>query len=1207
MQTGPRRSIHNETSDSEEVPLVERIAEEILKRQRAGDKPSVEEYCLAYPEHADDLRAFLPALILVEGLKPGSQDGELNHSEPEFPSDLQHDQIGDYRILRELGRGGMGIVYEAEQQSLGRRVALKVLLNRVATDAQAKLRFEREARAAARMHHTNIVPVFEVGSDKDRLFYAMQLILGQSLDLVIDDLRLLRDQRANRIAKITRRDLRQKIAQSLVSGEFPSEQLAPTDCSAIPTSVDTVTAAAGATVSAVLPGNSDICSAEADRPAYYISVARIGQQTADALAYAHARGIIHRDIKPSNLLLDGNGTVWITDFGLAKITDQKLTHTGDILGTLRYMSPERFKGKCDERADVYSLGLTLYELLALSPAFSASDHLLLIEEIAKTSPVSPRVLDAAVPRDLETIVLKSIDKDPRRRYQSAGDLSDDLQRFINDQPIHARRESWSERLVRWARHNRTLAGSMLAFATLLVAATIVSLVAATYYYDLQSQANRTAREKTDLAQQKSILAEEMKGLAETTQRALDIKGNYLYVAHMQMVQQAWNQGAFERMRELLDQHLPMPGAKDRRTFEWYYFDRICRDLDAIPVLDYGNIIAHLSVSPSGKLVALAGDDADIQIFDLQSFERQATLTGHKRIVRSLQFSEDDKTLVSIDDARAMRGWRYRDNQYTTVVEQTVERPEQVRLTVDGNRLAVPGNDAIDIYDLSNPESPQTLKLTAMVLTIAWHPDNQRLLASLADGTICEWDVVKRPEVRTVLELRTPVKGILFSEDATQLVTADDQSAKIFLLESSGDFVLQNELAISSGAFSHLIPIKSGFAVRTRNRTSVWRLPEGKKLGQIDVGPDLKVVPSADGRLLATGGNDVSVTVWDSETGKRLRDIKRHRSVVYGLGFDRTGRIVTAGRDRVARVSSSETLDEALTLRGHQGWVWSVDVSPDGKTIASAAADSNVILWDAEAGTELRRLTDHSQSVQFVKYSPDGRLLATASRDATIKLWDAKTLSVIGECRGHTAGVNSLAFSVDGKHLVSGGDDGAVIVWDIATQKPVARHQIDRVQIWAVEFARNGSVVFGGTTQRIETWDYASETPPVPLYECAANITSLKFSGDASVLAGSVANGTIVLFDYEHKELQGQPTAHSSDAMHVAFSPDDRTLVSCGSDGRLSFRYLDIDEPSIQIDGHLKHVHCVAFSPDGRKVVSGSWDHTVKIWSTEAQSARFGSE
>src|SRR5262249_5881216 len=209
--------------------------------------------------------------------------------------------------------------------------------------------------------------------------------------------------------------------------------------------------------SAVLPGQSELSSAERNRRAYYRSVAQIGVQTAGALSYAHARGIIHRDIKPGNLLLDTTGNVWVTDFGLAKTGDAGMTHTGDILGTIRYMAPERFQGQCDVRADVYALGMTLYELLTLKAAYVSSDRLKLMELIRNCEPASPRSIDTRIPRDLETIVMKAIDKDVRRRYQSADELWEDLQRFVQDEPIKARRIGSVERLGRWCRRNPALA------------------------------------------------------------------------------------------------------------------------------------------------------------------------------------------------------------------------------------------------------------------------------------------------------------------------------------------------------------------------------------------------------------------------------------------------------------------------------------------------------------------------------------------------------------------------------------------------------------------------------------------------------------------------------------------------------------------------------------------------------------------------------
>jgi tetratricopeptide (TPR) repeat protein len=329
-------------------------------------------------------------------------------------------------------------------------VALKVLRLDAAREPRAVLRFRREAQAAARLHHTNIVPVFEVGQDGDTAFYAMQLIPGRGLDQVIDELRR-QAPAAAAPTTVVAADPAAGLAPSLRTGGFclhqtPSPDLALADAerasSVAPTAPES---------SVVLAGLSD---GGAGRTAFYRAVARIGEQVASALAYAHARGIVHRDVKPSNLLLDASGVVWVADFGLAKADDSDaLTHTGDVVGTLRYMAPERFKGRANAGADVYALGLTLYELLALRPAFGARDRLELIEQIKNQEPARPRSLDSGIPRDLETVVLKAMNKDPGRRYPSAQHLADDLRRWLAGEPVQARPMARLERGWRWARRN----------------------------------------------------------------------------------------------------------------------------------------------------------------------------------------------------------------------------------------------------------------------------------------------------------------------------------------------------------------------------------------------------------------------------------------------------------------------------------------------------------------------------------------------------------------------------------------------------------------------------------------------------------------------------------------------------------------------------------------------------------------------------------
>jgi serine/threonine protein kinase/tetratricopeptide (TPR) repeat protein len=517
--------------DSHDYDLLDRLAEEFADRFRRGERPTVQEYIDRYPGLADDLRELLPAMVEMEQAKEEPRD-----EPPAAAPPIR--QLGDYRILREVGHGGMGVVYEAEQLSLGRRVALKILPGALLRDARQKRRFEREARAAAKLHHTNIVPVFGVGEHDGQPYYAMQFIQGLGLDEVIEELARMKGPGQGAPAgtppggevRIARAGAAaQEVARSLLTGEFrpapeePTpegdtvfEEPSPLARALSPSS----SSGSSASSSAVLPGQSGVRSR---KPTYWHSVATIGVQVAGALDHAHKQGIQHRDIKPSNLLLDTRGTVWVTDFGLAKVTGpgaagDNLTHTGDLLGTLRYMPPEAFDGKVDIRGDIYALGLTLYELLALRPAFDEKDRPRLIKQVTGSEPPRLHRLNPTIPRDLVTIVHKAMDRDPAQRYSSAEALQADLEHFLNDEPIRARRTSAVERLARWSRRNKSLAAALSAVALLLVVLTGAALLFA-------ANEAREAREKTELAaarEAERVRAVEAKNDAEKAKRlALD--------------------------------------------------------------------------------------------------------------------------------------------------------------------------------------------------------------------------------------------------------------------------------------------------------------------------------------------------------------------------------------------------------------------------------------------------------------------------------------------------------------------------------------------------------------------------------------------------------------------------------------------------------------------------------------------------------------
>ncbi len=449
---GPTASIPADSPGSRDDPRVASVLAAYLTDLEAGKRPSREELLQRHSEIAGALADCLDIVDFVHlAAARGSSTGPLGSPKDALPPDTI---LGEYRLVREIGRGGMGIVYEAEQVSLGRRVALKVLSEAAALDPMKLQRFRVETQAVTQLNHPHIVPIFAVGSERGTHHYAMQYIDGPTLADVIHQQR----QYSPRPVGAPEGEPLSSVTAPVSSGRA----LAPRGLTA---------EEAGSGAFELSPSGSN---ALRGRGAFR-ALARLAIQAAEALDHAHAMGILHRDIKPSNLLVDARGNLWVTDFGLARFQDEPgLTRTGELLGTLRYIAPELVLGHQtihDPRSDIYSLAVTLYELLTLRPVFDGRDRQALLRQIGQAEPIPPRRIDPTIPRDLETIVLKAMDKEPIRRYSTARELAEDLGRFLEDKTIRARRATPAERAAKWARRHRAVLGvaATVAFLALAVA------------------------------------------------------------------------------------------------------------------------------------------------------------------------------------------------------------------------------------------------------------------------------------------------------------------------------------------------------------------------------------------------------------------------------------------------------------------------------------------------------------------------------------------------------------------------------------------------------------------------------------------------------------------------------------------------------------------------------------------------------------------
>ncbi len=1185
---------------------VEQLAEEFVERYRQGERPPLSEYTARYPEHAEQIRDLFPALVMMEQIAPGSEcsappsAGTLRQRPGEHP-----EQIGDYRILREIGRGGMGIVYEAEQVSLGRHVALKVLPRQLLPGSKQQQRFEQEARSAARLHHTNIVPVFGVGEQGGLHYYAMQYIQGSGLDEVLDELRRLRrgkgsprTESAAEEARAARRDgSAEGVARSLLSGAFERSgggtgNQAPAGVAEVPSESAALSAS-----SMILPGRSGDRRKSCGQT-YWHSVAHLGAQVAGALAYAHQQGVLHRDIKPANLLLDMQGTVWVTDFGLAKAGDQeRLTYTGDLLGTLRYMAPERFEGRTDARSEVYALGLTLYELLALRPAFDESDRHQLIRQVLGGEWVRLEKVNPAIPRDLVTIVHKAIDRDPACRYQTAKELADDLQCFLDDAPIKARRLWLAEHVLRWARHHKGLAAALAVIALLLVAVTLGSSLAAIRLQTLADEAERGAR-------------------AERWER---YRANIAAAASALRLQNA------SVARRALDE-----APEEHRNWEWRH---LYIQLDGAKTVLRNWIIAFSALDAMNNQL----DGA------------QSVLRGHENAIWRVFFSSDGKTILSKSSDGTMRYWdratgkelrRLRQpegNEHGLVMQafpQVLTRgdaglrlldlrtgevcPLSLTLSKSVRSLAVSpdsrfiafcsGQDKdCHLFDRTTGRTIDLRGHALPVLGVTFRPDGKLLATTSLDNTIRLWDAATGRAAGTLRGHKSGILMLAFSPDGRRIASGscfDESVVRLWDVATCQEVVAplaghRNE--ILDVAFS---PDGSRLVSASRDQTArLWDAASGKLLKELlgHTGDVNRAAFSPNGQRLATASADQTVRLWDGTSGELISVLRGHTGVVWGATFSPDGKLLASGSgDRTVRLWDAEQAERHGVLRGHTRFVYDVAFNPDGTQVASAAWDGTVRMWDATTGRETAQYKHAHDCVLGVAFSPDGKRLASVTRADKVYLWDVVAGKLIRElavaAKDNYVQVRA-AWDSKGTLVACGGTDGPVHLWDPATGDVEGMLRGHEGSVCDVAFSPDGEqLASGGMDRTVRLWDVATRRQVAVLAGHGESVQHVTYNPDGRLLASASFDGTVRLWDMRtHQQLAVLP--HENSVHGAAFSPDGTRLATGCHDNTIRLWDVATGQQVAELRGHTDYVHTVAFSPDGTRLVSGSGDTTVRIWDT----------
>jgi WD40 repeat protein/tRNA A-37 threonylcarbamoyl transferase component Bud32 len=895
--------------------------------------------------------------------------------------------------------------------------------------------------------------------------------------------------------------------------------------------------------------------------------AALVEKLARAMHYAHLRGVVHRDLKPANVLLTADGQLKIADFGLAKrLGGNAVSRSGAVMGTPSYMSPEQAEGRFhdfDPRTDVYALGALLYECLTGRPPFEGPAHRVILD-VLNAEPAPPSRLNAKVPRDLETVCLKCLRKQPARRYASAAELADRLRLYLDGKPIPDRAVGGLERAAMWARRRPGTAA--LVMALVLVSALGVAGVM-WKYLDAEAERNK-AQDLADKFRQSRDEADERRQAAERAEREAHeetTRAEWLtYASKLTRAQQRWRAGNVDAAHELLESCRP-----DYRGWEYAYlsrtFDQTYRTLPG----HVGPVFAAC-FSPDGHHVAAGGGEpgapGELLVWDTATRMAPRAFRGHSDRVRGACFSPDGRQLATASDDRTVIVWDVKAGTVVRILRGRGKRVHSVCFSPDGRQLAGAAEDqTIKVWAVATGEELCTLAWHADRVTgVCFSPDGSRLASVGDDGAVVVGVPATREKVFTIHETNARFRGVCFSADGRLLAAGRDDTT-ITVWDAAGGQRLRtlrgNAGPVAAVCFSPdgRLLASAGGSLGRPGEVKVWDWARGlKSLALKGHTNRVRCVRfSPDGKLLLTGSADGTVKLWDPTTDQEFRTLSGQQADVRGVSWSARGdRLASASDDRTVRVWDADSGATVGVLEGHTEGVRAVCFGCDGLRLASAAADQTAKVWDVATGETLLTLRGHSAVVTGVSFDPEGRQVVTSSADGSLKVWDAETGALLHTLEGHTGAVTCVCHSADGGRLASGSADRSVIVWNAETGR-------------ALHFLR-------GHTKAV---------------------TSVRFSADDKYLVSGSEDRSVIVWDANSFEPVHTLLGHAEAVTGVAFV--DRSgcerVASASRSGRVKIWDLTTGHELLTLTSDGKPIWCVALTPDGRRFAGGCANNAVTIW------------